>query len=191
MKEFGFYPSSKVKPRTDFKWRNHMMRFACSEHLRSPQSDCQFHLPCDYTLLEGPRQPKLSPRNSSAYAYWDQRDSFIISWHLWTRRFCLQAFIFQSILVFIPRHISILAMCPYVLATCHQGSSCLGTPMLVRHGILCRKPEMMGKVKSFCSMYYNLSSAGCLSDIGLAAQYFISYFSLLLAEQNMWTKHHV
>ena len=40
-------------------------------------------------------------------------------------------------------------------------------------------------------MYYNLSSAGCLSDIGLAAKYFISYFSLLLAEQYMWTKHHI
>ena len=67
-------------------------------------------------------QPKLSPRNSSAYAYWDRRDSFIFSWHLWTRRFCLQAFIFQSILVFIPRHVSILAMCPYVLATCQPPS---------------------------------------------------------------------
>lgn len=54
MKEFGFYPSSKMKPWTSFKWRNHMMRFACSEHLRSPQSDHQFHLPHNHTLLEGP-----------------------------------------------------------------------------------------------------------------------------------------
>lgn len=28
--------------------------FACSRHLRSPQSDRQFHLTRDHTLLEGP-----------------------------------------------------------------------------------------------------------------------------------------
>ena len=124
-----------------------MTRFACSEHLRSPQSDRQFHLPRDHTLLEGPAKA-VSPEQLSLCLLRPKR-----LFHLFLA-FMNKTFLSTGIHFsihscvhtptrFHPCHVS---LCACYLPASVQGSSCPGTPMLVRHGILCRKQEMMGKV---------------------------------------------
>lgn len=147
MKEFGFYPSSKMKPWTSFKWRNHMMRFACSEHLRSPQSDHQFHLPHNHTLLEGPAKA-VCPEQLSLCLLRPKRLFHLFLVYL-NKMFPSTGIHFSiHSCNHTPTHFHScrVSLCACYLPPSIQGSSCLGTPVIVEHGILYRKQKIMEKV---------------------------------------------